>query len=137
MSNAQDDRCKHARLAQVSFGTGPDLDDGLAEGDDDDRPVPVDEVAGQHAKSADSDNERAAEVDQRGEDPHQLPVRRVEERGDQDEAGSGQQTGHQMHGRRPLLAALPCLENQEHQMHEPHTQEGHRENQSPMGERIG
>ena len=66
---------------QVGLGADPDRDDRLAEGDDDDQPVTLGEVAGNELPALGAEEVGPAHVEGRASDPHARLRRAVEERG--------------------------------------------------------
>ena len=84
--HAEHERGDNTRTVQVP-ATRTEFHDRLAQRNDDDRAVTLDEIGRCDPKAAHPDGERGAVVEHGGEDPHRLAVRGAQKRGDDDECG--------------------------------------------------
>ncbi len=127
----------HADPEPGASGPEADGDQGLADRDDHDQAVPLDEVCRPHSPAARAGEQRTEQTDHERSQPEQGPEPAVEEprRDDQGRAGEGRGSAPQ--DRRQKVSVSACSERVEREVHDVHDEEGDPEDDTVLAERFG
>ena len=113
-----------------------DGDEGLADRDDHDQPVTLDEVRRLDPPAADPGEQRSDEADDDGGQPQQRLGLSVDEPGGDDQCRAGEGPRSDSQDRRQEVSITPCCERVEREMHDGDDQEGNAESDTVTAERI-